>query len=271
MKKRFYRQFSLRHLTIYRYEHLSSFSHSCQNRQREALCLANAGEASFEIGSQIFSLSPGELLYLPAGMPTCSHWRGDQIDYFTLDFSFTSKLVSHVPPTLDLSEETPYHLASAAFKVQDNVLNGLIRSVDEAFRTNAETGGLRAAISFHQLFNLLLEKALPTGSRIRPALDAIEADPSQSYSSKELAKLCSLSQSRFFALFSAETGMGPVRYRNQLRIEMALRLLRSNQYTVTEIAELLGFSSTDYFSRIFLSLTGRRPKDYQMQPDSFPL
>lgn len=103
------------------------------------------------------------------------------------------------------------------------------------------------------------------GSRIRPALDAIESDPARSYSQKELAQMCALSPSRFFVLFSEETGMGPVRYRNLLRIEIAHRLLTSQCYTVEETAEQLGFSSADYFSRTFKSLTGISPKTYQIQ------
>lgn len=266
MEKRIYREFSLRRLTIYRYRHSGRFCHLCKDRQTEVLCLANAGKATFYVDGQEFSLAPGEFLYLPVGSSSRASWAGETIDYFTLDFAFVSKLVHHAPPTLDLSEESPYYLAARPFKTENGTLSDMIRSIDSAFRTDAETGGLRAAAQFHRLFQQLLDNgARMAGSRIRPALDAIESDPARSYSQKELAQMCALSPSRFFVLFSEETGMGPVRYRNLLRIEIARRLLTSQCYTVEETAEQLGFSSADYFSRTFKSLTGISPKIYQLQ------
>lgn len=63
-------------------------------------------------------------------------------------------------------------------------------------------------------------------------------------------------------IFRTHLGYSLHRYVTQFRIEKAQELMRSNQYTITEIASKTGFSSIHVFSKVFRSYTGFAPSHY---------
>ncbi|MEJ2196579.1 MAG: chromate resistance protein [Ignavibacteriaceae bacterium] len=52
-------------------------------------------------------------------------------------------------------------------------------------------------------------------------------------------------------------------YIRKLRIEKAIELIKSNKYSLSEIAYLTGFSDQSYFTRIFKKETGMQPSVYK--------
>lgn len=62
--------------------------------------------------------------------------------------------------------------------------------------------------------------------------------------------------------FKQEHGKTVLEYINALKIKAAKRLLRTQKYTATEVAEAVGYSSLHYFSRIFKAITGISPRRY---------
>ena len=53
--------------------------------------------------------------------------------------------------------------------------------------------------------------------------------------------------------------MTPVEYRNKLRIQKAVTLLKTGAYAVTAVAEAVGMSDLKYFSKLFKRHTGVTP------------
>jgi hypothetical protein len=54
-------------------------------------------------------------------------------------------------------------------------------------------------------------------------------------------------------------------YIRKLRIEKAMELINSNQYSLTEVAYLTGFSDQSHFTRIFKQHTGKSPSAYKKE------
>ena len=77
----------------------------------------------------------------------------------------------------------------------------------------------------------------------------------------ELAKYCNISPSGLKRLFNRYAGLGIHKYFLKLKINKAARYLKSG-VKVTEISELLGFSSQGYFSNVFKRETGFNPSEY---------
>lgn len=63
-------------------------------------------------------------------------------------------------------------------------------------------------------------------------------------------------------IFKERTGCGVIEYMNQLRVEKAKEYIRIEVYNLTEISDLLGYSSIHYFSRHFKKTTGMTPSEY---------
>lgn len=76
------------------------------------------------------------------------------------------------------------------------------------------------------------------------------------------AELCGISRRRFNDLFKLQFSLTPNQYLTQCRINHAKNLLRYSHATVTEAAQLSGFSDIYYFSKVFKSNTGYNPSQY---------
>lgn len=63
--------------------------------------------------------------------------------------------------------------------------------------------------------------------------------------------------------FKRETNMGLGDYINLCRINRAKALLASGKYKVYQIAEMVGFQNSQYFSKVFKEITGVTPHEYR--------
>ncbi len=78
----------------------------------------------------------------------------------------------------------------------------------------------------------------------------------------ELCFLYSTNKTTLCRQFKAAYGMSVIDYIHTLRIRDAKKLLRNGEYNVTQIADMLGFSSVHYFSRLFKQATRLSPSEY---------
>lgn len=81
----------------------------------------------------------------------------------------------------------------------------------------------------------------------------------------ELAKKCNMSYSYFSRSFKKLMGMSFSEYVNNVRINEAQRMLVSNNYSISEVAQNLGFSSSSHFIRTFKALKGVTPNQFRQQ------
>lgn len=83
-----------------------------------------------------------------------------------------------------------------------------------------------------------------------------------------LATNMCISRSLLFNKVKAITGMGIVDYVNKQRIERSIVLLTTTTMNITEISEVVGFSSLRYFSKVFKSIKGEIPSAYRRQENN---
>ena len=63
--------------------------------------------------------------------------------------------------------------------------------------------------------------------------------------------------------FKQATGITPLSYLQKLRVEKAKLLLEEGTLTFNEITYAVGYEDISFFRKIFVRLTGLRPKEYQ--------
>ena len=88
-------------------------------------------------------------------------------------------------------------------------------------------------------------------ARIKKAVDYIDGHYREDISLSDLSILCGLSRSEFCRSFKSVMKRTPIEYLTGIRIRKSLPLLASGEYSITEIAELCGFSGPSYFSEMF--------------------
>ena len=72
-----------------------------------------------------------------------------------------------------------------------------------------------------------------------------------------------MSRSQLYRAFLAHFDISPHAFLQRYRINEACGLLHRKAYTVTEIANSVGFSDPLYFSRAFKKIKGMSPSAYQ--------
>ncbi|MFS0726260.1 helix-turn-helix domain-containing protein [Paenibacillus sp. 1P07SE] len=66
-------------------------------------------------------------------------------------------------------------------------------------------------------------------------------------------------------LFKQITGLGPIDYANQTRLNRARELLHQTDLTVAEVAHACGFTDPYYFSKLYKRVYGASPKQSMME------
>lgn len=64
-------------------------------------------------------------------------------------------------------------------------------------------------------------------------------------------------------IFREEVGITFLKYLTNCRIEEAKRLLREGDKNVYEVAELVGYKTSQYFSKLFIKNVGMKPQEYR--------
>ena len=100
---------------------------------------------------------------------------------------------------------------------------------------------------------------------IRACLDYIDFHYAEDITLSCLASRFSVTDSYLSARFAEETGENLISYVNTVRIRYACTLLEKLQLSMQKIAELCGFSSSNYFSRVFHQKMGISPTEYRKQ------
>jgi AraC family L-rhamnose operon regulatory protein RhaS len=85
----------------------------------------------------------------------------------------------------------------------------------------------------------------------------------QTWTLEMMAEQCGLGRSRFATLCRQLSGDSPLELVNRLRIDRAKGMLRETDASVTDIAFACGFSSSQYFARVFRTFTGLDARGYR--------
>jgi AraC family transcriptional regulator, activator of mtrCDE len=124
------------------------------------------------------------------------------------------------------------------------------------------------------LFTLLLRRvmteqyvhgsvlALLADTRISRAVDAVLQNPAQAWTVDTLAKQAHLSRATFARHFTQCSGMAPLEWVTQVRMELAARLLMHDGMAANRVAERCGYASEAAFGRVF-------KKHYQVGPGAY--
>ena len=92
----------------------------------------------------------------------------------------------------------------------------------------------------------------------------IENNYMNRFSVEEVAKMCSLSPAVFRKQFHMITDMSPIEYKNYLIAKKAAELLRTGEFSVSEVASKVGIEDIYYFNRLFKKYFHVPPGKFKM-------
>jgi AraC-like DNA-binding protein len=218
------------------------------------LIYAHSGVITVHTGAGSWVVPPGRGVWVPAGMTHSIEMSGE-VSMRSLYFAprFARKRLPKSCSVVDISplmRELILHVATNA---------ALDRSIPEHAHL--------IAVILDQLATLAevpLQLSVPRDPSAAKAAEILRQDLAETRSLDRLARETGASKRTLERRFRSETGMGPGRWRQQLRLMHALRLLAEGQ-SVTTVALEVGYQSTSAFISMFKRAMGATPFRYRVR------
>ena len=140
------------------------------------------------------------------------------------------------------------NLLTSRSKLREMLLSGTVKPCSEP-ESEEEAGEIRLSAADRAFVD-----------KLRQYVDAHISDCSLSIS--DISTEMCMSRASFFRKIKSLTGVTPNNFILIYRLNKAAAMIRSREYRLNEIADLVGFSSQSHFSRCFKQHFGMAPKDY---------
>ena len=79
----------------------------------------------------------------------------------------------------------------------------------------------------------------------------------------DLVRELAVSRSVFFKKLKTLTGLAPIEFIKEMRIKRAVQLIETGEYSMTQIAYMVGINDPRYFSKCFKQKMGMTPTEYR--------
>ncbi len=159
--------------------------------------------------------------------------------------------------------------SGVAFHDSDKEIYKIIRQITKEFE-NEKDGFLECIRCLVvQMFIIIMRKigkkegAKNESDVIKEIIEYIKINYSENLSLGEIAKKYNYSLSHISKKFLNEVGIGFKQYLQKIRIEQSCRLLEAGQYSVSEVATLVGYTNIKFFNRVFKETLGVTPREFR--------
>lgn len=213
-----------------------------------------------------FAVPAGELILInPGEVHTGQSYQQRRLRYWSLYPSPESLHLLAGQLEINLSDSPVFNRSH----IKDARLAQLLK---QAFiQTKVDEGAGAGQEALLELFHGLLTdhagqrmstSRLPADdARVRRAANYLHDQLDQPFSLQSLSADVDLSPYHFLRLFKKQTGLSPLAYLQNIRVEEAKRLL-SNGVSISEAAYQTGFADQSHLTRLFKRLTGITPGVY---------
>lgn len=162
-------------------------------------------------------------------------------------------------------------------KEQSRISNTILEIREEcdrkAYMYREKIKGLLQAFVVELLRVHNIKEAMPRKSprsfQIAPALAYVKEHYNEEIRIRDLARVCSISESHFRRIFQECMNMTPNDHVNVVRIHEASRLLLKSHDTMEEVAYRVGYGNVSTFNRNFKRMLGMTPYQWKRSPDNY--
>lgn len=221
---------------------------SLHRHSASALCLGIQAPIQAK-GAGASTWQPYDQLFVPAGVEHALAFAGQPVA--VLFFEKESRLYQQLLLRYSLSTE---HLSDPG-----RIAGNWLAEFENLTENDAQEG---EALLGQIIMRLLPDtgESIQADPRVLKVLDAMQAQPQRNFTTQELSALVCLSPSRLSALFSRAMGLPLRRYRVWLRLRSLVGFV-SKGLSLTEAAQMAGFSDSAHFSNSCRKLLGVKPTD----------
>ena len=216
------------------------------------------GAMHIELSSGSYSLQPHDLIIYRSDRAVMD--IGENCSYLTAVFELNQRKSLHI---LD----NTFHCTS---ELQQILWKLLIESGENSYytRTLMICYLQEALLLLMQFYEMISHKTLFADNNsarndlLSEILSYMNKRITEPITIEEICHEFYISRSSLQALFKTHLNTSPKNYLLNIKLQKSKELIRQSQYTISEIAYMLGFSSIHYFSRLFKKYFNTTPSAY---------
>ena len=221
--------------------------------------ISGSCEYGFDDGSR-FTVKAGDIMYLTKGENYSLYINDENYRFIFCDFDF--------------NEDLPRKSGVFTPKKDSGIENTFIKLLN-TYNQYSQTYFTDSLSLIYNIYSAIIATrseyyiSKSVKSKISDAKDYIDVHyASEELTVSSLAKMADMSEVYFRKLFKAEIGISPLKYIINVRIKKAKYLMNHYPFlSLEECARQSGFSSLQYFSRIFHKEFGIPPSKYKSTSD----
>lgn len=212
------------------------------------------GKAAYYVDGNKYTVQQGDLVYIPPGCERRAHtFEYDLMQAISFNFHW------HEPNN---EVRLPFQIVTKNMFTKE--INDLLREHKQIWMNKQPFYQIQSRAVFELILHRLLtnyyrKTTVQLDSRVKKAMAYIDEHYNKPITIRQLAEMNDLHAVYFGRLFKQQTGFSYKEYLNRIRINNAEMMLASGEASVTEAAELCGFSDVSYFSNLFKALKGYSP------------
>ncbi len=281
----------VRNLGVWNVELPQSWGLDWHRNEGIEITFLESGRLAFAVDDHDYQLQAGDLTFTrpwqrhrlgdPHITPSCLHW-------LILDLGVRRPHQSwRWPSWLVLTKADRDELTvmlrqavDAVWHAHDEVFQCFRRIGDAVRQDQAGSSASRLAAYLNELFVLLLDllrqgrvafdHRLASAERtVELFWEDIQRDEmylAHPWTVREMAERCGMGVTRFTSHCRRVTNLSPIEYLTRQRLEAAVAMLcASPPRSITDIAFSCGFSSSQYFAKVFRQRFGSSPTEYRRQ------
>lgn len=227
---------------------------SVKPRISSAIVYVLSGTLLYSADSEVCRAPEDSVLYIEGGKSDISKPEGEKTEYVFFDFDCDEPPA----PADDGLRRVNYPKRPGEIKERFMLADRLWHERDFCYKPRCRE------LLYGIINTLSADNYAGTGSqcryaKIRPAILKMESEYMTDLAVSELAELCKMSVGGFSRLFTEVTGKAPRAYLADVRIGNADNYIRSGAYSITEIAQKVGFANIYSFSRAYKRCFGFPP------------
>lgn len=238
---------------------------------RSMVCFILQGSKDVALSHELLSYDPAQYLISALDLPLSGQIRDadDGQPYVAVSLTLDPALVAEVASTMPPVRDTEAQGTGIAINPMTTLLRDTLLRLLSLLDAPNDIPGLAPIVESELLYRLLqgsqgrlLRKiAQPDGAlgRIRRAVAWIRAHHATRLRIEALCDASGMSRASLHRHFVALTGLSPIQYQKQLRLQEARQLLLAGDHSPSDVAFVVGYESASQFSREYLRQFGAPP------------
>lgn len=221
------------------------------------------GNMTIDLGDETLTVQENQIAIFPPRMAHKGYTIDSSVDYDVLMFDIRS----FYNETIICNNTLPLILEGRV-KFKNAINDNEVISICDEICNNNNPDSLEIISFVYKLFYILFKKHIvqsnsKTQNKSREIIDYIEQNYKNDLNTKNLSEKFGYSTEHFCRKFKEATGITPMTYLKIYRLEEALKMLKTGEFSISEISSECGFSDANYFTRCFKSHYGVPPRNYK--------